>query len=313
MFSITDVLGQPLTDDVVQPFQIETSSLRGRLVRLGGALDDILKAHDYPEPAARMLGESVILAAILANALKYDGIFTLQTKGDGPLSTTVADVTSAGDMRGYASVDAARLPAGGHCDVPSLLGSGVLAFTVDQGTYTDRYQGIVELTGSSLAECMQYYFRQSEQIDAGLKVAIGRCNGGWRAGGLMVQRLPDASAAGSEPIVLASDRADDWRRAMLLMETCTDAELLDPTLEPNALLYRLFHEDGVRVYTPSPLRARCRCSRGRVERVLASLPRAEIEDCKVDGKVFMTCEFCNTTYTFDDDDLAALYAAAGQG
>lgn len=289
-------------DDVVQPFQIETSGLRGRMVRLGDALDEILRQHAYPEPVARMLGETVALAGILASALKYHGIFTLQTKGDGAIPLMVADITSAGDVRGYARFDESRLPTDGAGDVPALLGEGYLAFTVDQGDHTDRYQGIVALAGDSLTECVTHYFRQSEQIEAGIKLAVGRRDDQWRAGGLMVQRLPD-----QDRIVPASDREDDWRRAMILMDSATDAELLDPGLPPNRLLYRLFHEDGIRVYSPAELRAGCRCSRARVVNALSAIPRDQLDDLKVEGRLEATCEFCNTTYRFDDDELERLH------
>lgn len=294
----------PFTDDVVQPFQIETSGLRGRMVRLGGVVDDILNSHAYPQPVAQMLGETVVLAGILASMLKYDGIFTLQTKGDGAISMMVADVTSTGDIRGYARYDESRLPEDGAADVPRLLGGGYLAFTVDQGQDTDRYQGIVELTGATMADCVAHYFRQSEQIETGIKLAVDRRDDRWRAGGLMVQRLPD-----QDRILPAADREDDWRRAVVLMGSATDAELMDPALPPNTLLFRLFHEDGVRVYAPSELRAGCRCSRERVTNALASIPREQIDDMKVDGRVEVTCEFCNTTYRFDDDDLDQVYGA----
>jgi len=294
----------PLDDDIVQPFQIDASALRGRLVRLGGLLDEILGKHAYPAPVAQMLGETIVLAVTLSAMLKYDGIFTLQTKGDGPVGLMVADVTSTGDIRGYAQFDADRLPDGTGGTVPDLLGKGYLAFTVDQGDHTERYQGIVELTGDTMTECAQHYFRQSEQLDTGLKLAVARGGDGhWRAGTLMVQRLPGDEA---EP-VQGSDVEDDWRRAMVLMTTATAAELLDPGLRANDLLYRLFHEDGVRVYAPVPLRAACRCSRERVETVLRSLPQADVEHLKVDGRVEATCEFCNTTYSFDEADLDALF------
>ncbi|WP_158046975.1 Hsp33 family molecular chaperone [Skermanella pratensis] len=300
----------PLTDDIVQPFQIDASHLRGRLVRVGPMLDEVLSKHAYPEPVAQLLGETITLAITLAGALKYEGIFTLQTKGDGPISLMVADVTSTGDVRGYAQFDADRLAgadAGAAAPVPALLGTGYLAFTVDQGEHTERYQGIVELNGDTLSECVQHYFRQSEQLDTGIKVAVGRAgavSGGiWRGGALMLQRLPEDQIQQT----LGSDVADDWRRAMVLIGTCTDAELLDPRLPPNDLLFRLFHEDGVRVYTPTELRATCRCSRDRVATVLRSLPREEISELKVNGRVEVTCEFCNSTYTFDDAQLENVY------
>ncbi len=219
----------------------------------------------------------------------------------------VADVTSTGDVRGYAQFDAERL-AGADIDsaapVPALLGDGYLAFTVDQGEHTERYQGIVELSGETLSEGIQHYFRQSEQLDTGIKVAVAFTDLGWRGGALMLQRLPEDQVQQT----LGSDVADDWRRAMVLMGTCTDRELLDPNLPANDLLFRLFNEDGVRVWAPADLNASCRCSRDRVATVLASLPRDEIADLKVNGNVEVTCEFCNSTYTFDDAQLDHIYS-----
>ena len=292
----------PRADDLIQPFQIEMSGLRGRLIRLGPALDEILSRHDYPEPVAGILGEAVVLAAILASALKYDGVFALQTKGDGPVPLMVIDITSTGDLRGYARFDADRIQAVTGRDVAALIGSGLLAFTVDHGDFTDRYQGIVELSGETLADCLQHYFRQSEQLDAGIVIAAARRDGAWRAGGVMIQRLPDADRK-----VPSSDRQDDWRRAMILLGSVTEGELLDPGLAANGLLFRLFHEDGVRVFTPAGLRASCRCSRDRVAGMLGALPRTEVEDMKEDGKVAVQCEFCNSTYQFDDGQIEAVF------
>ncbi len=290
------------TDDIVQPFQIEASGLRGRLVRLGPALDQVLSRHDYPEPVAGILGEAVVLAAILASALKYDGVFSLQTKGDGPVSMMVVDITSTGDLRGYARFDSDRIKSVTGREVATLIGDGLLAFTVDQGEFSDRYQGIVELSGDTLGDCLQHYFRQSEQLDAGIMISAGKGDGGWRAGGVMIQRLPDP-----EREVPSSDSEDDWRRAMILLGSATDAELLNPALAANGLLFRLFHEDGVRVFPPASLSFSCRCSRERVAGMLGSLPRAELEDMKEDGMVSVQCEFCTDTYLFDDDQLAAVF------
>lgn len=297
-------------DDVVQPFQIDPFRLRGRLVRLGPLLDQILTRHAYPEPVAVILGEAITLAAALAGALKYDGVFTFQTKGDGPVHLLVADITSDGAVRGYAQYDEAKLAkamAQGEIagSVPRLLGAGYLAFTVDQGEHTDRYQGIVELQGASLADCAHHYFRQSEQVEAGLKVAVARVADAsgerhWRGGSLMVQRLPGDGA----PLSEAAE--EGWRRAVILMSSSTSAELVDPALPPEALLFRLFHEDGVRVYRRHDLVARCRCSLERVEGVLRMLPADELQAMKVDGRITVTCQFCSAAYDFDDAALKAL-------
>ena len=310
------------TDDLIQPFQIETMAAQGRLVRLGAAVDSVLSAHDYPEPVAELLGEAQAIAAALAGALKFDGVFTLQIKGEGPVTMLVADVTSEGAMRGYAQYKAealARVMAGetgpGPSEpVPRLFGNGHLAFTVDQGPDTQRYQGIVALEGATLADCAHAYLRRSAQLDAALKVAVGRVTGpdgaeSWRAGALMVQRMAEAGGAQPRSGEADPERDDAWRRAVILMGSSTSEELLDPTLHPHRLLYRLFHEDGVRVFAPTALAMRCRCSRERVVRVLRSFPQDEIETMKVDGLVRVTCEFCNSEYVFDDAAMAAIWAA----
>jgi molecular chaperone Hsp33 len=302
-------------DDLVQPFRIDPFALRGRLVRLGPVLDHILSRHDYPEPVAAMLGEAITLAVMLAGALKYDGVFTLQTKGDGPIRLIVADVATDGAVRGYAQYDrnkldaaiasmaAARLAS----SVPRLLGGGYIAFTVDQGEETDRYQGIVALAGASLADCAQHYFRQSEQIQAGIKLAVGRTGlgGAWRGGGMMLQRVPPEGGYS----VIADDVEDAWRRAMVLMSSATSSELIDPGLAPHRLLFRLFHEDGVRVFATHPLAARCRCSRERIETILRAFPADELGDMQKERITTVTCEFCSRRYTFDADEIGRLTPA----
>ena len=295
-------------DDLVQPFQIEASGLRGRLVRLGRTVDEVLTRHSYPEPVATVLAEALASTAVLAGGLKFDGVFSLQTKTDGALRLLVADVTSAGGLRAYAQFDADAVQAAasgvGRPSLPRLMGTGYLAFTVDQGPHTDRYQGIVELTGATLADCIHHYFRQSEQVEAAVKLAAGRgADGGWRAGALMIQRLPEPS-----PGAATESDEEGWRRAAAFMSSSTTAELIDPELSPHDLLYRLFHEDGVRVYKPTPVRFGCRCSRRRVSEMLRSLPRAEVEAMKEGEQVVVTCEFCNSRYPYDPGELDALYA-----
>ncbi|MFM8799755.1 MAG: Hsp33 family molecular chaperone HslO [Tagaea sp.] len=311
-------------DDVVLPFQIESSALRGRAVRLGAALDTILHRHAYPRPVAEALAEALAIASLLAATLKFDGVFTLQTKGDGPVRMLVADVTSSGHLRGYAQFDAARVKALGEgpVSVPKLFGAGYLAFTVDQGEAAERYQGIVELDGSTLAECAHHYFRQSEQFEAGIKVAVAAVAApgdgavlNWRAGAMMIQRLPPEDAQGSaEGMDKAIDAAkrdaeeEGWRRAMILMGSATGAELVDPALPPWKLVDRLFLAEGVAIYRPLALVHKCRCSPGRMRGALRAIPRTEIETLRdPDGAVRLTCEFCNTTHAFAD--LDAVYAA----
>jgi molecular chaperone Hsp33 len=306
-------------DNLIQPFQIEHQPVYGRVVWLGPVVETVLARHDYPEPVAVMLAEMLVLAAGLAASLKYDGVFTLQTKSDGPISMIVVDMTSAGEIRGYAQFDAERLqtalatpgpgrPAGGPLgdSVPRLLGAGHLALTVDQGEHTERYQGVVELVGATLADCMQAYYRQSEQVQAGIRVAVGRvadADGAslWRAGAIILHRLPPTDHAAEEP------EEEGWRRALALISSSTDDELLDPGLGPHGLLRRLFDEDRVRVYRARPIEVGCRCSRERVTQMLRAMPRAEIETLKVDDALVVTCGFCNAGYRFDDAQLRALF------
>ncbi|NTU76845.1 MAG: molecular chaperone Hsp33 [Alphaproteobacteria bacterium] len=290
---------QKVSDDFVLPFQIEASGLRGRLVRLGPALNQILMRHAYSEKVGSVLGEAVAIAGALGTALKFDGIFTLQAKGEGSVRMLVVDVTSDGALRAYAQFDAARLEGEG-----ATLGNGYLAFTVDQTLKDDRYQGIVKLEGERLGEAVQHYFRQSEQLPTGIVVAARKDNEGcWRGGCLLVQRMP--CEGGYSPV---NDTAieDDWYRAMTLMQTCSPDELTDPTLASEDLLFRLFHEDGVRVYESQPLRHECRCSVERVGAVLNALPEDEVAKLAVKGVVTFTCEFCNRDYAFDEKRRAAL-------
>lgn len=303
--------------DVIQPFQLDRSEFRGRAVRLGPALSEIIGRHAYPAPVARLLAETITLAVTLAATLKYDGIFTLQAQGDGPVAVVVADVTSGGDVRGYAKFDAARVAgltdarpteSGGASPIARLLGRGYLSFTVDQGEFTERYQGIVELDGPHLVDSVRHYFRQSEQLATGVKMAVAEARpGGWTGGAVLVQALPDADLARGEYGALSMVEEDDWRRSMALLESATPEELTDPGLAVRDLLYRLFHEETVRVFPPQRVVPSCRCSRGRVETVLRALGPEELADMKVDGSVEVTCEFCNTRYVFDDADLARLY------
>lgn len=302
-------------DDLIQPFRIERFGLRGRFVRLGPVADTILSRHNYPEPIAQLLGESLALTAALAGALKYEGVFTLQTKGDGPVPLLVTDATSDGALRGYAQIAedrAGELPAEPPDNpVPHLLGSGHLAFTVDQGPSSQRYQGVVALEGGTLSECAHHYFQQSEQLETGIVLAAGRAGGNgavphWRASALMIQYLPEEGGFETEAV------EDGWRNAMALMSTVKRRELLDPDISARELLYKLFHEEGVRAYRVKPLDARCRCSRGRIERVLAAMPRDDIEDMKIDGEIVVTCQFCSAQYRFDDAALAGIVGGEAQ-
>jgi molecular chaperone Hsp33 len=300
--------------DLSQPFLIDARSIRGRLVRLGPSLDRILSGHDYPEAVGLRMAEAMALAATLAGALKFTGIFTLQIQSEGAISLLVADVTSGGDLRGYARFDADKLAAAEADDslaaqpVQRYLGKGFLAFTIDQGPDTERYQGIVELSGATLADCAKAYFEQSEQLEtAYLLSARAPANGaGWQAASLMIQRMP---LGPTSPILTAEEADENWNRATILLASTKDEELFDPALSGPALLHRLYHAEQLELHDERPLQARCRCSAERVETTLKSFPREEMEDMKDEnGHIVVTCEYCKSSYSFAQDDLDRLYA-----
>lgn len=300
--------------DLIQPFYLETPGLRGRIVRISQTLNAILARHDYPNAVARLLSETVALTALLSAMLKYEGVFTLQAKGEGAVRLLVADIDSAGNLRAYAQYDADQLLTlgGESCTAGELLGEGYLAFTVDQGVGHDRYQGVVELEGNSMADFAQAYFRRSEQIDTAFKIEVAHDeHSGWSVGGVMLQRLPEDN---HDDEITREDETDDWRRAMVLMATATADELTDATLSLDNLLYRLFHEEEVRVYTPSGLFDQCRCSRQRVAHVLGTLPEEERQEMLAKGEgVEVRCEFCSRVYAFTPGDIKDHAQGKAQG
>jgi molecular chaperone Hsp33 len=292
-------LATELTADLILPFQLDVSNVRGRVLRLGPVLDELLALHDYPRQVEQIVAEAAAATVLLASLLKFDGVFTLQAKGEGAVSLLVVDVTTAGDVRAYARFDADRLPpADTPASFQSLFGEGYLAFTVDQGENTEAYQGIVALTGPTVTDCLAHYFEQSEQLLTAAKLAARRSPDGWRAGAVLIQHLPEEDE-GRIP-KSAADNEEDWNRASILMNTVADVELLDRTLDLGSLLYRLFHEEQVRVFPPHAIQRGCRCSAERVERALQSIPASELEDLKVDGEITVTCEFCGTKYASAD-------------
>lgn len=299
--------------DYVLPFQIETPGIRGRLVRLGAAVEAIAGPDRYPPVVATILAETLAMGAVLASGLKYDGIFTLQLQGDGPVDMLMMDLRSNGDMRGYARFDADRLAAGSIVasgPVPRLIGAGQMLFTVDQGPNTERYQGVTPLEGATIGDCAHAYFHHSEQVQTAICLAAADASLPQerpRAAALMLQRLPPAAPEGVIDQFL-SDSDDEWRRAVALLSSVSPAELLSADLDDERLLFQLFHEDGVRIYRQRPLRHRCRCSQHQVEVTLRAFPKEEIEALIVDGWITVTCEFCKLTYAFDTPALDRLYA-----
>lgn len=303
--------------DFALPFEVKPLGIRGRIVRLGPMIDDILSRHDYPAPVSALLAQGVALTALLGTALKFDGKFILQTKTDGPVPMLVADFVSPNGARGTARFNPA-LPLEGLTE-KQLLGTGYLAMTVDQGADMERYQGIVPLGDATLADAAHTYFQQSEQIPTRLRLAAGPLSvkgdksAHWRAGAILVQHLP--RDGGISPQQLSSGDApeghddgisenDDWVKARLLLDTVEDHELLDPTLSAEELLYRLYHEDGVTAYPATQLARHCTCSEEAVATMIQGFTSQERADMVQDGEIGVTCEFCSTRYRFNPAQFA---------
>lgn len=291
--------GQALTqrDDFVATFGLDAAPVRGRVVRLGpGVLDPILRRHEYPRPVAMLLGEALTLAALVGALLKVEGRLVVQAQGKGPAPLLVAEYRSDGGLRGYARLaegaaaelaEAHRLPPG------LLLGAGQLALTLDQGDDAPTHQGVVALQGDTLAECAEVYFRTSEQTETRIRLAVGEAHGAgpasWRGGGVLMQRIAADAARG--------DPAEDWSRASILFNTLGDDELIDPGLPADRLLYRLFHEEGVRMSAETALADRCTCNAERLTALLKSFSAEEVADLiEPDGNLHARCQFCARTY-----------------
>jgi molecular chaperone Hsp33 len=307
-------------DDMVMAFEVKPLGIRGRIVRLGPVIDDILSRHNYASPVSAVLAQSVALAALLGSTLKFEGKFILQTKTDGPINMLVADFVSPNGIRGVARHDAKRVAdLGVSVSETELLGEGYLGMTVDQGTDMERYQGIVPLGTGTLSDAAHTYFQQSEQIPTRLKLAAGPLHARgdkmqrWRAGAILVQHLP--REGGMAAIPLSSGDApegeeeivpenDDWVKARLLLETAEDHELLDPTLSAEDLLYRLYHEDGVTVYPALALTRHCSCSAETVTEMLRRFSNEDRADMVKDGAIEVVCEFCSTAYRFKPSEFA---------
>ncbi|MBR1161060.1 Hsp33 family molecular chaperone [Bradyrhizobium elkanii] len=301
-------------DDAVLAFEVGALDLRGRLTRLGPALDEILHKHDYPPAVGKLLGEAIVLTTLLGSSVKFEGRFILQTRTDGPVSLLIVDFQAPDRLRAYARYDASRLKNGQSSG--ELLGRGHLAMTIDQGSNTSRYQGLVALDGGGLEEAAHEYFLRSEQIPTRVRLAVGEeMRGGeggklrWRAGGILLQFLPRAPERAKQADLHPGDAPegtaahsvpddDAWVEGQSLISTVEDVELIDPDLSGERLLYRLFHERGVRVFNPQTLRAQCSCSRDAVSSMLKSFAPNDRAEMVKDGKVVVTCEFCSSVYEF---------------
>ena len=310
-------------DDSVMPFEVAALDLRGRVVRLGPAIDKILTRHDYPAPVAKLLGEAVVLTVMLGTALKIEGRLILQTQCDGPVRMLVVDFTAPDKVRACARFDKNRVAeaiVAGKTSSGALLGKGHLAMTIDQGPDMSRYQGLVALDGGDLEAAAHEYFLRSEQIPTRVRLAVAEefLAGGrkqWRAGGILLQFLPRSpervrvadlhpgdAPEGTKPHVVKED--DAWVEGRALIDTVEDIELIEPALSSEKLAYRLFHERGVRVFKAAPVKAQCSCSRPTVAAMLKSFSQDDRDHMVENGKISVTCEFCSSHYEFDPTEVA---------
>ncbi|WP_321365402.1 Hsp33 family molecular chaperone HslO [uncultured Celeribacter sp.] len=312
-------------DDTVLPFQLDASDIRGRVVRLDGALDKILSQHDYPNEIEALVAEMSLLTAMIGQTIKLRWKLSLQVRGEGPARLIATDYYAPasegepGRIRAYASYDASRLVP--RVDPFSQIGKGYFAILIDQGQGNVPYQGITPISGGSLSACAETYFAQSEQLPSRFVTSFGKSqtpgsDEGWRAGGVMLQKMPKASpfVAQSEEgddsgLLRASDILDDddfedWNRANILLDTVDEMELVGPRVQPTELLVRLFHEDKPRVFDPQPVEFGCQCSEERVRESLSIYSAKDIAHMTTeDGVVTADCQFCGAHYVLDPKTL----------
>lgn len=290
-------------------FSLDDNSFRGRIVRLDNVIADIFAPRQYPENVAAAIAETTALGVMLADLMKYDGYFTLQMQGDGPISVLVTDVTSKGAVRTAAKFDEQKMlkaqelrKTEGELEAtPHWLGRGSLIFTVDQGKNTDLYQGIVDLQGKNLAECAERYFKQSEQIDTHLRLFVQqKSNGNWSAAGILIQKMP---SNGGKKTTDETNITEVWNEDKILTDSLRDEEIFDSHLPLEDILYRLYHEHKVSVIKETKYHFECRCSKDKLFATLSAMKHEDIEALAENGKITATCNFCGQSYTFDKSEL----------
>ncbi|MER2507562.1 Hsp33 family molecular chaperone HslO [Amaricoccus sp.] len=317
--------GRIAWDDTILPFQLDRADIRGRVARLDQVLETILGQHAYPVPVAALVAEATLLTALIGQTIKQGWKLSLQLRGQGPIRLIATDYfgpDAAGEparMRAYAGFDADGVAAA-HGTPFEMLGGGLFAILIDQGPGTTPYQGVTPIAGNSLADCAETYFAQSEQLPTRFALAMGEAlmpgeAARWRAGGVMLQHMPKASpyakqaASGFDGLLAAEDmlegiEADNWRRAVMLLGTVEETELIGPRVGPDQLLLRLFHEEEPRVYDPQPVRFGCTCGPEKVVRTLSIYTPDEIATMTTpEGRITADCQFCGAHYEFDPSEL----------
>ena len=312
-------------DDTVLPFQLDRTDTRGRVARLDGVLQQVLLQHDYPAAIEALVAETTLLTALIGQTIKLRWKLSIQVRGDGPARLIATDYYGPSEdgaparIRAYASFDEERLDP--KADPFSQIGKGYFAILIDQGEGTTPYQGITPIAGGSLSACAETYFAQSEQLPTRFAVSFGQSqNPGellhWRAGGVMLQQMPKASAGVAKDggsgegglldaaDVLDSDDAEAWNHVNILLDTAEDIELIGPTVQPTDLLLRLFHQDAPRVFDAQPVTFGCTCSDNKVRQSLSIYSARDIGHMTTDeGIVTADCQFCGAHYEFDPETL----------
>lgn len=304
-------------DDAVLPFQLDASDIRGRVARLDGVLDGVLKQHDYPPVVEALVAEMALLTALIGQTVKLRWKLSLQVQSKGAVRMIATDYFApetegrSAKIRAYASFDRERLTDDKPFD---QVGEGYFAILIDQGKGSTPYQGITPLEGGSLSECAEAYFAQSEQLPTRFELSFGKSTEGgpehWRAGGVMLQHMPKASpfvaqGEGTGQVLQATDLvqgddAENWTRANVLLDTVETLELIGPSVAPNDLLLRLFHEEKPRVFETQSVRFGCTCSEDKVRQSLSIYSARDIEKMTTpEGRVTADCQFCSSHYDLD--------------
>ncbi len=318
-------------DDSVLPFQLDNADVRGRVARLDGVLEGILRQHDYPPQVEALVAEMALLTALIGQTVKLRWKLSLQVQSKGPVRMIATDYygpeseDQPARIRAYASYDKDRLTDGTPFE---QVGEGYFAIMIDQGSGMTPYQGITPLTGGSLATCAEAYFAQSEQLPTRFSLSFGKSSGPktaehWRAGGVMLQHMPKASpfvakVEGSGDVLKATDlvdgeEGDNWHRVNVLLDTVEELELIGPSLPPTELLARLFHQEIPRVFEPQPVRFGCSCSEDKVRQSLSIYSARDIEKMTTDeGRVTADCQFCGAHYDLDPASVGFEAKEAGE-
>lgn len=312
-------------DDTVLPFQLDACDVRGRVARLDGVLNEILSQHDYPPAVEALVAELTTLTALIGQTIKLRWKLSLQLRGEGGVRLIATDFIAPEEdgapacLRAYASFDPERVAS--QMSLSEIAGKGYFAILIDQGHGSTPYQGITPLSEDTVAKCAETYFAQSEQLPTRFEISVGKSTLGgetekWRAGGVMLQKMPEASpfAPSNDPdeagaLVSARDLLDgddeeDWSRVNILLDSVGEFELVGPSVAPTDLLVRLFHEEKPRVYDAQPVRFGCGCSEDRVRQSLSIYSAKDIGTMtNDDGTVTADCQFCGAHYVLDPATL----------